>query len=161
MTKPNQILTLLVLLVVVACNDVDYRGADETEADIEAITGLYEKWASALKSGDAQAYIENLTDDAVWMPPNEAALEGKVAIRDWLAALFEQIRVEEIVITHDEISVAGDLALDRASFNWTLVPLDGGEPFIAKGKYIIIWQRQVDGSWKASHDIWNSNEMSE
>jgi ketosteroid isomerase-like protein len=26
-----------------------------------------------------------------------------------------------------------------------------------KGKYVCMWKKQKDGTWKAIHDIWNSD----
>ena len=28
-----------------------------------------------------------------------------------------------------------------------------------EGKYVVVWKKQEDGSWKLHRDIWNSNLM--
>jgi ketosteroid isomerase-like protein len=28
---------------------------------------------------------------------------------------------------------------------------------VQKGKYLCTWEKQADGSWKAAHDMWNSD----
>lgn len=55
-----------------------------------------------------------------------------------------------------EIDGAGDLAYARGTFSWTF-RVGEGEPVSDAGKWIAIWRRQPDGSWLASHDIWNSD----
>jgi ketosteroid isomerase-like protein len=32
-----------------------------------------------------------------------------------------------------------------------------GKPVTETGKYLCTWQKQPDGSWKAVHDMWNSD----
>ena len=39
----------------------------------------------------------------------------------------------------------------------TFIPANSTEPVTDNGKYLDIWQKQADGSWKVKADIWNSN----
>jgi ketosteroid isomerase-like protein len=33
-----------------------------------------------------------------------------------------------------------------------------GNPVIDNGKYLAVWKKQADGSWKAEADTWNSDK---
>jgi len=98
-----------------------------------------------------------IADDAVLMPPNAPAVIGKDAIRSWNALMSQQFRFQAYKPVDDELVVAGKWAFRRATADWTLAPVAGGEPIRDSGKFIIIYERQPDGSWRVARDIWNSN----
>ena len=59
---------------------------------------------------------------------------------------------------YDEVEVSGDMAYGIGYAEVLLTPRQGGQPAKSTAKYINILKRQADGSWKTTHDIWNSNE---
>lgn len=135
---------------------------EQTEADVAAIQALAEEWTAAFNTGDVAGVVAWYTDDAVQMPPNEPANTGPEAIGAWLQAIFAEYSGhpgDRIVLglSSQEIQVAGDWAFDRGTYEWTVTPLADGEAIQESGKYIVIWQRQPDGSWKMAREIWNSN----
>ena len=58
---------------------------------------------------------------------------------------------------YEEVEVSGDLAFGRGIAEVELRSLSNGETEISTAKYLNILKRQTDGSWKTTHDIWNSN----
>lgn len=42
-------------------------------------------------------------------------------------------------------------------YSFTFLAEDGSEPILVDGKYMRIFQKQPDGSWKLYQDIFNSN----
>lgn len=42
-------------------------------------------------------------------------------------------------------------------YSFTFLPEDGSKPILVDGKYMSIFQKQSDGSWKLYQDIFNSN----
>lgn len=91
------------------------------------------------------------------MPPNAPAVSGNQAIRLWHQAISRQFRIQKYAATDDEVIVSGNWALRRASMDWTLMPAAGGKPIRDLGKFIILYRREPDGSWKVARDIWNSS----
>lgn len=55
-----------------------------------------------------------------------------------------------------EVGGAGDIAYVYGKYSLTMAP-EGKEPVKDIGKYIEIWNRQPDGSWKVALDIFNSD----
>ena len=47
---------------------------------------------------------------------------------------------------------------ERGRYEITLAPKAGDAPMDDTGKYITIYQRQSNGSWKIARDIWNSDQ---
>jgi uncharacterized protein (TIGR02246 family) len=127
------------------------------ESDLDALNRLQKQVDSAIIAGDTERYLTLITDDAVLMPPNGPAVSGKNAIGSWNRAMSSQFRIQDYASRDDEMVVTGDWAFRRATMNWTLTPTAGGAPVRDTGKFIIIYRRQQDGSWKVAGDIWSSN----
>jgi ketosteroid isomerase-like protein len=59
-------------------------------------------------------------------------------------------------ITKIELSRAGDLAYIVGTNEITVNDAEGN-PVITPGKWVAVWKKQPDGSWKTVLDIWNSD----
>ncbi|MEE8349277.1 MAG: SgcJ/EcaC family oxidoreductase [Acidobacteriota bacterium] len=129
---------------------------DTTEADVEAINQLPANYAAAENAGDLDGVVAVFTDDAIRMPPNAPALIGKESIRSWMQATFDE-NTHQLYNPLEEVQVSGDLAFGRGTYTTTMTPKAGGEPIQDEGKYLVIFQKQPDGSWKAIRDTWNSD----
>jgi ketosteroid isomerase-like protein len=95
-------------------------------------------------------------EDAVDLPPHRPAVIGREAIRTFLQTDVDRFTMnfaDEIV----EVEVEGDLAVIWSNYTVTLTPRGDGEPIENNGKWLKVLKRQLDGSWKFSHNIWNSD----
>ncbi|MFQ5962049.1 MAG: YybH family protein, partial [Candidatus Methylomirabilales bacterium] len=54
------------------------------------------------------------------------------------------------------VGAKDDLAYEMGAYTLTIQP-EGGQAQTDTGKYVVVWTRQADGSWKLAVDIWNSN----
>jgi ketosteroid isomerase-like protein len=99
--------------------------------------------------GDSALYAE----DAILLPPNQAAVQGKAAIQAWMEAFppFSNFQEQSL-----EIEGQGDLAYDRGTYSMTVIP-PGAAPIEDHGKYLTIWRKQDDGSWKVQRGTFNSD----
>jgi len=52
----------------------------------------------------------------------------------------------------------GDMAHEHGTYTATATPKAGGEPTTDNGKYLVIFERGADGTWRLVHDIDNSSE---
>ena len=154
-------LTLTSILTFVGCQTAP-APAPKTDvaADMAAIKALGDQFTAAFNSGDAAAMAAAYADDAIMMDPNQAAVEGKQAIQ----AAYEARSKESAgkvaftaTFTPLETQVAGDWAYDRGNYTVTITP-KSGKPMERSNKYMTIYKRQADGSWKVYRDISNSNE---
>ena len=145
---------ILLLAMVLACGHAGCRTSDQA---LHALNTLQKQIDEAIIAGDTERYVALLADDAVLMPPNGPPIVGKSAIRSWNQEMSKRFRIQKYAPVDQEIIQAGDWAFRRATFDWSLVPVAGGQPIQDSGKFIIIYKRQVDGSWRVARDIWNSN----
>jgi uncharacterized protein (TIGR02246 family) len=125
--------------------------------DSKAISRLRDEFAAAWKAGDAERVANAYTNDAVLLPQNGPAVTGKSAILAFDKGFFDQYAPSNFEISSDEVQTMGDWAFDRGTYKFMATPKAGGEPLNDQGKYIVLLQRQADGSWKLARDIDNSS----
>lgn len=120
-----------------------------------AIDANLARFAAAFKRGDANALRALYADDAVQLNPNLPAWEGAEAIRQGFTGFFHTMTVSEASFTTRDVLISGTMAVERGNYALRLVPRDGGPEVSDRGKYLTVWMRQQDGSWKIVRDISN------
>ena len=141
----------LCTLLLVACAPV---GQQDTESDAAAIRALLADWDALANAGDAAALVELYAEDVISMPPDAVGRVGREAI---LASMEETFGADTLQITSvaDEVDVAGDLAFMRVTYDETITPKAGGDTELMHGNWLVILQRQADGSWKIWREMWS------
>jgi uncharacterized protein (TIGR02246 family) len=111
---------------------------------------------SAVARNDTAGLVAEYADDSIIFPPNAPMIQGKPAITTFLGDLFASTTFRDAVGTIADIRVSGDLAVETGHYAWTLVP-PGGTPMPDKGKYVHVWARTPDGTWKVIRYFSNSD----
>jgi ketosteroid isomerase-like protein len=93
------------------------------------------------------------TEDAAILPPNTPIQQGRASIEAWVRT-FPPMR--DLRIEPTEVVGRSDLAYASGRYS-LVVMLPGTPPAPDSGKYIEIWRKQRDGSWKLFRDIFNSD----
>ena len=125
------------------------RRSDSTE-----IVEQSRAFSAAYERGDVDAMMDIYSDDAVILPGNVEAIQGREALRAYWA-LAPGRRITHHEATPEAIRVEGDLASDYGVYD--IAGINGGEswgPF--RGKYLIVWERHPDGKWRMELDMWNA-----
>ncbi len=124
-----------------------------SDADRAALQQGDELFAKSAMAKNFAAAAATYTDDAAVLPPNGAAVQGRQQIEKFLSS-FPPISSFTFDIV--DIDGRGDLAYVRGNYAMTLTP-PGAAPINDRGKYVEIWRKQGDGSWKIKWDIFNSD----
>ena len=112
--------------------------------------------ASAMQAGDADEWLATHSDDAVMMPPNQPAVSGKDNIEQWVNAFFSQFNVERFSISVEEVQMDNQIAFLRGNYEMA-IKLPNGNTMPDQGKFIHLWKKQENGTWKIARDMWNSS----
>jgi len=147
-------ITLLVIAILFAVSCTQTNDQYDEEADRAAIADLREQEMAAFSSGDVSTLEKLYTSDVHVMPPDDKAVTGTQNLREWAENMFSMISVDGKYISSD-LTLAGDVAIDRLTMNLIITPADGGEAIMESGKCVHVYERQPDGSWKIAQDIWN------
>lgn len=148
------ILSITLLILLTNCGSSDLNHA---EGDIEAIKAMSDARAKAFNEGNSVEIARHFTQNASLMAPGKPTQHGPSAVQAYYQSIFDEYETE-LESGYEEVKVEGDLAFGRGFAKVTLYPKNGEGPIKSTSKYLNILERQSDGSWKTTHDIWNSNE---
>ena len=124
----------------------------------QAIDSSNAAFVAALQRGDAAALAAHYTDDAVLMVPGMATMVGRAGIGQGFTGFLAQFSVMNPQLATSDVIITGHYAIERGAYSWTLHPKSGtGADIADNGKYLTVWERQDDGSWKISRDSNNSD----
>ena len=114
-----------------------------------------EAFADAITRGDAGAAAAVYSEEARLLPPGAGALTGRAAAeRFWRSAIAGGLCAMELEAI--ELKQHGGIAYEIGRYALAMAPANA-HPAIDRGKYLVIHERQADGSWKRGVEIFNSD----
>ncbi len=119
---------------------------DSIEATIKTLV-------ESLNGGDAAGVAAHYTDDAALLPPDAARVDGREKIQGVWQGLIDA-GVRDVTLTTQEVENFGDVANEVGTISATAPSEDGGRVQLA-GKYVAVWKRGGDDTWRLHRDIWN------
>lgn len=120
-------------------------------SDIESVAA---DWEAAVRAGDAAAVAALYSADATLLPDGAEPLSGSEAIQQFWAGFIAEIPAGATLnLETVEVHGSGNLAYEIGRFT-----LNAAGETIDSGKYLVVWQREPDGTWKLHVDTWNRNE---
>ncbi len=121
----------------------------------EAIKDMDARWAETFNRGDTSALIGLHSDDFLLLPPNsplERGVEAGISgFQELLDAGWKNISFNTVKFDSD-----GDLGYHVGQYSADAPAEDGGTTK-EKGKYIDIYKRLPDGSWKIHVTMFNGD----
>lgn len=155
MPRTGVFLLPVVLLMMFGC-----APQVDVAAEQAAIEQALSDWLVATnKPGEegAEGHASFFTEDAVLLPPNTARVEGRDAIRAWG---MPSTSAEDFSInwtaTSIAVSAGGDLAYATGTYELSLKDAEGNT-VSDNGKFLDVWKKQADGSWKVVAGAFNSD----
>ena len=123
----------------------------------QELTRLDDEWSKAAGVKNIDSVASFYADEAIAYPPNEPMAVGKEAAKKvWAAYFADSTFAISWKTTHAGGSRGGDLGFTTGTYEDSYVGPDG-KRVMERGKYVCIWAKQTDGSWKAIHDTWNTD----
>ena len=145
MTTKQSILVVCVALFPVTLTLA--AGPDE-----KAVRDADEQWSKVAGAKDLDKTVSFYADDAVVLPPNQAAVTTKDGIRNLWKGFLDSLTDISWKTNRVETAKSGDMAYLIGTYEMTMK--DGTKD---KGKYCEVWKKQADGKWKVSADMFSSD----
>lgn len=143
---------LLVLAVSGCAPQVDVAAEEDAIRDLTDV-----EWMEAGQAKDIERWVSFHTDDASLLPPNAPIVTGKEAIRAVVSNLISTPGwAASWQTTKIEVSRSGDLAYSYGPQETTVNDAEGN-PVSDQQKWVAVWKKQPDGSWKCAVLILNSD----
>ncbi len=131
--------------------------AADMDAQAKALAKLDDDWSKAAATKDADRVASFYAEDAIAYPPNEAVAIGRPAAKKvWAAYFSDPTFTISWKADHAGVSKSGDLGFTAGAYEDSYRGTDG-KVVTEKGKFLCTWKKQKDGTWKAIHDMWNSD----
>jgi ketosteroid isomerase-like protein len=132
---------------------IGQAGGNSTDALAAADAG----WLKAYEAKDLAKAVAFCDEQGSMLANNFPIAEGKEAIRKSIASAFE-IPDYKLTWHLNKVGVArsGDLGYTSGSYDNSFKDASGTTIF-DRGKYLTVWKKQADGSWKVLFDMYNSD----
>ena len=152
------LLITLSLLSLTACQrQATTTLADTRSADEAALKNLDAEWSKAAGAKDIDKTASYYSDDALVLPPNMPTINGKQGARAMWQGMFSVPgfgggwKASKV-----EVARSGDLAYVTGTYELSETDAKG-KSMTDKGKYLEVWKKQSDGTWKCVVDMFNSD----
>lgn len=123
----------------------------------QAIEAANAKGVEAWRNNnDFAPMLANYEDGALIMQPGMPIVRGRAAWGEVVAGMMKTMDFKDMVFRTDDVTVSGDYAVEVGGYSWKIGP-KGGKLAADSGKYLTVWRKQGDGSWKIIRDINNSD----
>ena len=137
----------------------DKASAENPAAVQQAIDQINADFAVAMKAGDAAKVASHYDAEGMVMPPNMPAATGSAEIQKTLGDFLGAVTIQDFKLTTTNLLVKDDIAIETGTSVMTMQPKAAGAPAITEnGKFVVVWKKQADGSWKLYRDIYNSSD---
>ena len=156
MTRCLYISCVLGLLALVGCSQAP--APDTREADARALRdGEVAAFTKDWSGKDADRIAAHYTADGNVMVPNFPIMTGKDAIgkalKEVLADPNWSLSLQAVQV---EVSKGGDFGYARGTYVTTSTDPATRKAISEKGRFLTIFRKEADGSWKAVQDINNA-----
>lgn len=153
MRRATTLATIAALAILAAASAAlaEPPAADPNRARVEK---LGKQFADAFGRGDIPGVAAMYAEDAVAFPPESEMVKGRAAIE----AMWKGVRdmgVQSLAFTIVDVQTSGILSVETGKATMQVAGAGSAQATVSV-KYVVVWKKQKDGSWKISHDIWNS-----
>ena len=132
-------------------------GADQSASAAAAVRAADIAWAQAFTRKDLAGYLAFVDSTASIQQPNAPTVTGTAAIRTLIEGFFA---LPNLSGTWQPTSVraarSGDLAYSTGTYALSYSD-PSGRRVTERGKYLEVWRRQADGSWKMVVESFNAD----
>ncbi len=145
----------LAVLAVGCANAPAPPPPDTRAADLQAVKDVEAAW---LNSKDADKWASYFAEDGSGLYPGAGILNGKAAIKAAMTRYFADPNFSlTFQSTRAMASKGGDMVYSQGTYTMTMTNPKTKKPMTDKGKYLTVYTKQADGSWKAVADTYNSD----
>lgn len=143
---------LSVVVGMMVCRVAAGQGGEDLAAVRRVIDAQNDAWETATKAGDAAAIARIFADSGVELSLRAGKTwKGRAAIQQLFSEIYQNPHATDALVETDQVILDGNTAVEYGHYTFTYPPKDG-QPQVDGGKYVVIWRKQSDGSWRILMD---------
>jgi uncharacterized protein (TIGR02246 family) len=155
----KQFLAVMGIALIVAPTTLAETAKKQKAAASESLAGVRRaidkgnaQWSEGWAKGDATLVASIFASDGVQLAGNGEIIRGRQEIRDRQKKQMETVDPgTKVTVTTTKVWLDGDLAYETGKYKYEY--REKGKPAVDEGKYVTLWKRQKDGSWKLTMDM--------
>ena len=112
---------------------------------------------TAMLANDTETMMSMYTDDIISMPSYQPTVTGIAKVRE-LSEMQAKSgwKTTSFVLDNTDMIFSGNLIIEIGTYDMTMSGPNMPE-WVDNGKYMTIWEQQIDGSLKIKVETWNTN----
>ena len=122
---------------------------------VSEVNTVAQAFHDGVANRDTAALASLYAENARFLPPGMEPCEGRAQVQTAMQLLLD-MGARSLDIEPLEVREADNLTIEYGRYTLGIEP-PGGEAVTDVGKYLVIHERQPDGSTKIAYDIFNSN----
>jgi uncharacterized protein (TIGR02246 family) len=140
-------------------SSVTQAGGPEATLAVKAtIDSAHARFAAAVLRGDSVSLANEYADNGMVLAPGMKVARGRAEILHAHASMFAAATFTEFTGPAADVLLDGNHAIVTGTYQMTFLPKTKGAKAVTDvGKYVEVWEKQADGSWKMIRDIFNSD----
>ena len=137
-------------VVLAGCATEPLVPPDNRDADAKVLRQVESKWSQAMATKDPEKIAANYSDDASLQMPGKKVVTGKTNIATELKTYFSD-KNATMNFSTNRVAVArsSDMGYSQGIYSATLTNPKVNQAVSEKGKYVAVYMKQADGTWKA------------
>lgn len=113
------------------------------------------KWVEAWVKGDPKLIVSLFAKDGKFLSSSRKVYKGHVQLLELYTAFMESVLKEEkevkVIVSSINAWLDGDAVYETGKYSYGY--RENGKPAVLAGKYVTMWKKQKDGSWKLFMDM--------
>jgi ketosteroid isomerase-like protein len=148
---------LLVIILFFVLGLTNLVAQDMSEMQ-EQINQWNDEFVKATMNNDREKLLSFYADDAISLPSYSPMIIGKDSLEaEMMSEDTSSSKITSFNLTSKKLISSGDLLVDIGTYNMTISMQGADEPIQDHGKYLTMYEKQTDGTWKIKAETWNSD----
>jgi uncharacterized protein (TIGR02246 family) len=119
------------------------------------VLALARAWENCANARDARGIAALYAENATLLPPGLPPITGRQNIQGFWQGFFDA-GASDAKLKSSQISSSGDLAYEIGEYS-AMMPQPSGGTAPGTGKYLVVFERQQDGTLKMAADMFSPN----
>lgn len=139
------------------CSTMHKSSGDAGASAEAAIREADANWSKVAESNNFEGFLSYYASDAQVLPPDAPMAAGSEAIRKTTKPYFDGNSVLRWQADRVEAARSGELGYVQGSYTITMKD-PKAKPAVEHGKFLEVWRRQSNGSWKCIMDMFSADQ---
>jgi len=153
--KKNHSLLIIAVISLLACNSENKEQPAEAKATVvfdlqkakAFIDSINLKFSEAAQNGDSNWLASQYGPDAEILMENSETIKAKDILSFWGGSIRSGLKY--FTFTTTDLQGDENFLIETGTYEIK----DASKKLAYKGKYVVVWKKQADGSWKLYRDM--------